>query len=236
MTITYNIYCDESCHLENDRQPVMVLGAVWCQLEKTREISIRIREIKKRHGLPPDFEIKWTKVSPAKQAFYLDLVDYFFDNDDLHFRALIVPDKSKLRHELYGQTHDIWYYKMFFDMLKVILNPQDRYRIYLDIKDTRSANKVAKLHDVLCNNMYDFQRHIIERLQTVHSYEVELLQLTDLLTGVMSYANRGLSSNAGKVALVEKMKERSGYILTKTTLLRESKVNIFVWQASEEQA
>lgn len=24
---TYNIYCDESCHLENDRQQAMVLGA-----------------------------------------------------------------------------------------------------------------------------------------------------------------------------------------------------------------
>jgi len=236
MTITYNIYCDESCHLENDRQPVMVLGAVWCQLEKTREISVSIREIKKHHGLSPEFEIKWSKASPAKQAFYLDLLDYFFDNDDLHFRALIVPDKSKLQHELYGQTHDIWYYKMFFDMLKVILGPDDRYRIYLDIKDTRSASKVAKLHDVLCNNMYDFESDIIERLQTVRSHEVELLQLADLLIGAVSYVNRGLSSNAAKVALVERMKERSGYSLTKTTLLRESKVNIFIWQASEEQA
>ena len=236
MTVTYNIYCDESCHLENDRQPIMVLGAVWCQLEKTREISVRIREIKMRYGLPPAFEVKWTKVSPAKQAFYLDLLDCFFDDDDLHFRALIVPDKSKLRHELYGQDHDTWYYKMFFDMLKVILNPQDRYRIYLDIKDTRSARKVDKLHDVLCNNMYDFQRQIIERLQTVRSYEVELLQLADLVIGVVSYANRRLCGNAAKVALVKRMRERSGYTLTKTTLLRESKVNIFVWQASEEQA
>lgn len=25
----YNIYCDESCHLENDRQPIMVLGGMW---------------------------------------------------------------------------------------------------------------------------------------------------------------------------------------------------------------
>jgi len=236
MTATYNIYCDESCHLENDKQLIMVLGAVWCPLERTHEISIAIREIKKRHRLPLDFETKWTKVSPGKQVFYLDLLDYFFDNDDLHFRALIVPDKSKLRHGAYGQTHDIWYYKMFFALLKVILNPHDYYRIYLDIKDTHSAEKVANLREVLCDNMYDFQRDIIERLQMVRSHEVELLQLADLLIGVVSYANRGLSSNSAKVALVKRMKERSGYSLIKTTLLRESKVNIFVWQASEEQA
>jgi len=30
MTNIYNIYCDESCHLENDGEKVMVLGAIWC--------------------------------------------------------------------------------------------------------------------------------------------------------------------------------------------------------------
>ncbi len=236
MSQTYNVYCDESCHLERDGQPVMVLGAVWCPLEKRREISVRIREIKAGHGLPPGFETKWTKVSPAKQGFYIDLLDYFFDDDDLHFRALIVPDKTKLQHEFHRQTHDTWYYKMYFDMLKAILEPRARYRIYLDIKDTRSAAKVAKLHDVLCNNIYDFERRIIEWVQTVRSHEVELLQLTDLLVGIVCYANRGLSSNSAKVALVERMRKRSGYDLTRTNLLRESKVNLFVWQASETQA
>jgi hypothetical protein len=136
----YNIYCDESCHLENDPHKVMVLGAVWCPLEKTREISVRFREIKKKHGLPPDFKVKWTKVSPAKVQFYVDFLDYFFDDDDLHFRALIIPDKSLLHHEAFlDQDHDIWYYKMYFDMLKVIINQESRYRIYLDIKDTHGG-------------------------------------------------------------------------------------------------
>jgi hypothetical protein len=236
MTATFNVYCDESCHLEHDRQSVMVLGAVWCPLEKSREIAVRMREIKTSHGLSPKFESKWIKVSQGQQAFYLDLLDYFFDNDDLHFRALVVQDKSRLQHELYEQTHDIWYYKMYFDMLKVILDPQRCYRIYLDIKDTRSAAKINKFHDVLCNNIYDFQRQIIERVQTVRSHEVEILQLTDLLIGAVSYVNRGLYGNSAKVALVERMRERSGYSLTKTTLLREDKVNLFMWQAAERQA
>ena len=233
MSKIYNVYCDESCHLENDHQQVMVLGAVWCPLEKAREISVRLREIKSHHGLPPEFELKWTKVSPAKTRFYLDVMDYFFDDDDLCFRALIVPDKSKLCHQAFGQSHDDWYYKMYFDMLKVIFNPRSHYRIYLDIKDTRSAGKVAKLHDVLCNNFYDFSRTIIERVQNVRSHEVEILQVADLLIGAVSYVNRGLSGNAGKEALIARMRERSHYCLTKTTLLREEKVNLFRWLASD---
>lgn len=234
MSQVFNIYCDESCHLENDHQQAMVLGAVWCPLDKTREIAIRLREIKRKHGMAADFEVKWTKVSHAKTSLYLDLVDYFFDDDDLHFRALIVPDKSRLQHDAFpGQDHDSWYYKMYFDMLKVILRPDARYRVYLDIKDTRGAEKVAKLHDVLCNNMYDFSRQVLERLQQVHSHEIEQLQLADLLIGAVGYLNRGLTGNAGKLALIERIRQRSGYDLTRTTLLREEKVNLFRWHASE---
>jgi hypothetical protein len=213
----------------------MVLGALWCPSEKTREIAQRIREIKARHKLAANFEIKWTKVSPAKLDFYLDILNYFFDNDDLHFRALIVSDKTKLCHEAYCQSHDTWYYKMYFDLLKVLLTPRDHFSIYLDIKDSRSAAKVRNLHDVLCNNLYDFHRDIIRRVQNVRSHEIEQVQLADLLIGVVSYTNRGLSENSAKAALVHCMKTRSGYSLTRTTLLREEKVNLFHWEPSEVQ-
>lgn len=233
MSRIFNIYCDESCHLEHDRQKAMVLGAVWCPTEEARAIAEQLREIKKEHGMSSMFEVKWTKVSPAKTGFYLDLVDYFFENEDLHFRALIVPDKTILRHSSFlGQDHDTWYYKMYFDMLKAILYPHARYRIYLDIKDTRGSTKVAKLHDVLCNNMYDFSREVIERLQLVPSHEIEQMQLADLLIGAISYLNRGLKENTGKMAIIERMRERSGYNLTQTTLLKEDKVNLFRWRAS----
>ncbi len=231
MTEVFNVYCDESCHLESDQQKVMVLGALWCSLEKTREVAIRIREIKIQHGLSENFEIKWVKVSPAKLEFYLDILDYFFDDDDLHFRALIVEDKTKLRHKDFGQSHDDWYYKMYFDMLKVILFPHSRYRIYLDIKDTRSKGKIEHLHQVLSNNMYDFRREIIERVQIVRSHEVEHLQLADLLIGAISYVNRGLNTSEAKLQLIHRMRERSGYRLSSNTLYLENKVNLFVWKA-----
>ena len=229
----YNIYCDESCHLENDRQKVMVLGAIWCLKDKAQEISKRIREKKQEHGLMQEFEIKWTKVSPSKKDFYLDVVDYFFDDDDLHFRALIVPDKSKLRHEEHNQTHDNWYYKMYFDMLKVIISPDYQYRVYLVIKDTRGGIKLRKLHDVLSNEKYDFKRNIIEFMQLVHSHDIQMLQLADLLIGAISYLNRGLSGNKAKEAIISRMKEKSGYSLIQSTLYRENKMNLFRWQALE---
>lgn len=236
MTVVYNLYCDESCHLEHDRQGIMVLGAIWCPLKKAREIALSVREIKTKHGLNPNFEIKWNKVSPVKIQFYIDVINFFFDNKDLHFRTLIVPDKTKLNHRLFGQSHDDWYFKMYFDMLKAIFRPNVKYRIYVDIKDTRSGPKIAKLRNVLCDNMYDFSRKVIERIQTVRSHEVEQIGLVDLLIGIIAYANREFKGSTAKLSLVDLMKQRSHYELTRTTLLREEKVNIFRWEAMEPQA
>ena len=227
-----NIYCDESCHLEHDGMNLMVLGGVWCPEQRKQEIFIRLKEIKSKHGFAPSFEIKWNKVSIQKLDFYLELINYFFDDDHLHFRALIVPDKSTLDHDAFSQTHDDFYYKMYFDLLKIILSPEYSYKIYIDIKDTRSQSKVIKLTDVLRTSHYDFEKNIIKKIQQVRSHEVILLQITDLLIGALSYLHRGLSSNQAKLKIIERIKERSGYSLTQTTLPKEDKMNIFIWQSS----
>lgn len=228
----YNVYCDESCHLEKDNQTAMVLGAVWCPVERRQEIAEQLRQIKKSHGLYTSFELKWTKVSQSKLAFYLDLIDYFFDCDDLHFRGLVIPNKNKLNHEQFSQSHDEWYYKMYFIMLKAIFDPQCQYRVYIDIKDTLGHEKITKLHDILCNNAYDFSHQMIERVQRIHSHEAEHLQLADLLIGALSYLHRGLQDNAAKLALIEKIKERTGYSLVKNTMLRENKFNLMMWRSA----
>lgn len=234
MSQIYNVYCDESCHIENDKQKVMVLGAVWCPTEEVKNISRRIREIKEQHGVNKNLEIKWTKISPAKLKFYLNIIDYFFDTDDLHFRCLVAPDKSILTHQEFKQNHDEWYYKMYFDMLKTILSPDEKYRIYIDIKDTKGGDKIRKLHEVLSNNLYDFNREVVERLQIVRSHEVEIMQITDLIMGAICCVNRNLNTNEAKNLIIKRIKERSGYSLIKTTLYKENKFNVFIWKASKK--
>ena len=230
--LNFNIYCDESCHLENDQQKAMVLGALWCSVEKRRTIAEDLRNIKQKHGFTADFEVKWTKVSQSKLAFYQEWLDYFFNQNDLHFRGLVIPDKSLLNHQHFNHNHNDWYYKSYFNLLKVIFQPQARYNVYLDIKDTIGAEKVRKLHDVLCNNAYDFSRQIINRLQQVHSHDIEQLQLADLLIGALAYVHRDLTQSSAKLALIKQIRQRSGYDLTRNTLLREEKFNLLIWQGT----
>lgn len=232
MTQTYNIYGDESCHIENDHNRVMVLGVVWCPDKITKKISRDIREIKQKHGLKADFEIKWTKVSKSKVDFYLEIVEYFFNNNALRFRGLVVPDKSKLDHKRFGSEHNEFYYKMYFYVLRNIIQNDNRYRVYLDIKDTLGREKLDVLKDCLQNANYDYNRDAIERIQHIRSHEVEQLQLADLFIGALGYVHRGLTSNEGKVEIIEKIKERSAKSLTRSTFPSETKFNVFVWEAN----
>jgi hypothetical protein len=251
MSDTFNIYCDESGHLEHDGIPFMVLGLIWCQAEKSREAADRIREIKSDHELldfqelqrtdSRPFESKWTKVSPAKSQFYVDLVDYFFDNDYLHFRCILI-EKCFLDHVAHEQTHDEWYYKMLFRLLEPTIDPNNRYRIYLDIKDTRSELKRATLERFLRSKRHDRDGSIVERVQQIRSHESELLQVTGLLIGAVGYYNRmragdlpksGESLNQGKVDVIHRIQHRSHKSLDQSTWTREAKFNIFRWHAHE---
>lgn len=228
----YNVYCDESCHLKNDASSVMILGAVLCPREEKKKIFDDIRAIKTKHGLDSRFEIKWTKVSASKIDFYLELLAYFWDNSNLYYRGLVATGKDHLDHDKYNDgDNDLWYYKMYFLMLDPVINPLNEYQILVDIKDTRGGSRVKKLRDVLCNNKYDFRQEVVKQIVQINSKESEILQLTDLINGALSFYHRRLDNesdaNEGKVLMVRELQKRCN--LDKNTARDEQKFNLFIW-------
>lgn len=73
----YNIYCDESCHLENDKEKYMILGGIICEKVNRRKIRNVIQRIKNMNNIKPAAEIKWNKVSTSKIEYYKQLVNFF---------------------------------------------------------------------------------------------------------------------------------------------------------------
>lgn len=235
VALKFNIYCDESCHLENDGQKVMVLGAIKCEKEYKKMIVKDIRNIKEKYGVNKFCEVKWTKVSPDKIEMYEELIKYFFSNNHLSFRAVIV-DKSQLNHEKYNQTHDEFYYKVYYQLLSRIIVPGNENFIYLDIKDTKGAKKVRKLKEILANGIYDFDMNYLKNVQNINSKESELLQLSDILIGAISYLNRNEQEkenySKAKMRIVNLIIDKSKYNLRKTTFLSEEKFNLFFWSGN----
>ncbi len=254
--MNYNIYCDESCHLEHDQSSVMVLGAVTCRRDQLIRISEELRQLKIDHNLMrPDerqqnrqqqFELKWTKVSPAKFHFYRDWIRYFFSEQALSFRAVVI-EKKRIDHAKWNQdhgtnqTHDDWYYKMFFRLIEPMIDPQSNYHIYLDIKDTRSEENRKQLEKVLRSATRDRINEIIVRVQQIRSYESEIMQMTDLLAGAVGFHHRrrldrdstsGLTSLA-KLELVRLIQRLSRQTLNTTSWMKEPKFNLLVWRPRE---
>ena len=232
----YNVYCDESCHLEKDSSPVMILGAMYCPEESKKQIYEEIRSIKTKHNISTFFEIKWTKVSESKIDFYLELLHYFWDNQDLLYRGLVASGKQSLDHDKYnGGDYDLWYYKMYYCMLDPVISPNKKYHIMVDIKDTRGGKRVAKLREVLCNNIYDFKKEVIDQIGQINSKESEILQLADLINGALAFYHRGLvenpDSNQGKIRFVKELQKHVD--LDNNTKYGEQKFNLFIWEPKE---
>ncbi|MFT7632351.1 MAG: hypothetical protein ACI87E_003403 [Mariniblastus sp.] len=227
-----NIYCDESCHLDKDESSVMTLGAVSCPTSHARKLSLKVRELKRKHGLSDSFEIKWVKVSPGKQDFYLELLDLFFVDEHLSFRGLVIPNKEILRHEEFDQTHDQWYYKMYYLLLRPIVAGGIPCRAFLDIKDTRGGRRVRELERYLKSGPGEFDGDVLRGLQQAHSKELTAMQLADLLIGALGYFHRQLTSGSAKLALIERIKERTSLTLKWSTAPGRKKFDIFVWEAS----
>lgn len=229
-----NVYCDESCHLLNDKQNVMGFGSIWCPKKERTQICKDIREIKIEHGINAFAEIKWTKVSPSKISFYETLIEYFFKNKNLKFRGLIIPDKTKLDHTKYNRTHDDFYYIMYYNTLKHFLKNKEIYNIYIDIKDTKSWEKTANLKYWLLKyfknkNYYLENEDFIKKVQLIRSQESELLQLADLFIGAIMYKNRNLVTSDTKRSLISKIEEFNKYPLNHKSLYGDTKFNIFIW-------
>lgn len=214
---TFNIYCDESCHLENDHKKYMFLGYVSCAYPQVRRHTLQIKEFKKKHNFYA--EIKWSKVSMSKVKFYIDLIDYFFDTD-LRFRSIGI-DKSKIKCDD-TNSFDDFYYKMYYQLLNHKIDGLNSYNVYLDIKDTLSAFKVRKLKEIL-NLKYSSFRNV----QNIRSDESLLLQLADLIMGAISYnANDDKKENKAKVQIIERIKKHAHNIDLNATNYSE-KLNLF---------
>lgn len=215
---TFNIYCDESCHLENDQHPYMFLGAISCAYNQVRLHTQQIEAIKKKHRFYA--EIKWSPVSMSKFNFYSELLDYFFATD-LRFRAVGIK-KEQIKNNEFNQSFDDFYYKMYYQLLNYQINSMYyTYNVYLDKKDTLSAHKIRKLREIL-NTKYGVFRNV----QNIHSKESKLMQLCDFIMGAISYSVNNIEKeNLAKVRLVEKLEKKSGYELNKTNY--SPKLNLF---------
>lgn len=226
----YKIFCDESNHLDYKDNPtlksnIMVLGAIKAPSGQVESINKHIKYLKHKHN--HQRELKWTKLISCQKAFYDELLDFFFSNIHLRFQAVLVPNKQILKHDTYNQNNtDIFYYKMYYYVLRNLIDIDTQIKIYLDYKDSRCGERMRELEKVLSNQ---YKNSINIKCYTAKSCESQLIQLTDILIGAISYKARDDIQHTSiiKNHIINKLEMLSNATLNIGTPPWESKFNIF---------
>lgn len=229
----YNVYCDESCHLKSNDSKYMLIGAVYCQKNKVKKINEYIKYLKKNYNLSDKIELKWNKIDKKTEKLYLDIINYFFNNDDLRFRVIVI-DKTKLNHEKFNQTENQFYHKVYFEMLKYIIIPGNSYNIYPDIKDTNSYYNHQIMLNYLRIKMSDTNKKTIKKVQPIRSYESLILQVTDVLIGALSYYYRNIIQNKVKLNIINEINRLYQNSFDISSYYNNTKFNIFIWRSKND--
>lgn len=217
MNKTFNLYCDESTHLQNDGMPYMIISYISLAYNQLKVHNQHLSMLKKKHHIKG--EIKWNSVSRSKYLFYAAVLDYFFATD-IRFRAVII-DKSQIDETREQFTYSDFYFRMYYQLLYHKLNPECAYNIYLDIKDTCSQNKIRTLSEILD------KKNAIRNLQFIRSYESYMMQLADLIMGAINYHLRGMKKVSAKTDLIKIIESHTQINLTQSTPKSADKFNLF---------
>lgn len=225
----FDVFCDETLpdlfttSIQSDKK--LLIGSLWIEAELREEIKQDIKELRAKHNAWG--EIKWSKVSPSKEAFYFDLIDLFFSYGmQMRFRCIVV-DPKQVNWSYHENDKELGFYKFYFFVLDKWIKDFNEYSIFCDSKVNRDMSRLNKLHEILENSNRNSN---IGRVQALPSKQVVLIQLTDLLLGATSSRINNIKhTNRAKINLLDRLEKHLGHKIQPTTQA-ENKFNVFAIQ------
>lgn len=226
-----NIFCDESrqdllasSESITDTNRFSCIGGIMVPALSRERIKGDIEKIQKKYNTYG--ELKWGTVSSSRIDFYLELIDYFFCENEISFRTVVI-DSSKINNEVYNDSdQELGYYKFYYQLLYHWIDPQDAYRIYTDQKTNGDRMRLKVLRNIL-NNSYPYSSPV-ESIQSINSKEAVILQLENVLMGAVGYKyNFGRSGKSKAKRLVVNRIEQHLHREICPTIKSEAKFNVF---------
>ncbi|MEL6361758.1 MAG: DUF3800 domain-containing protein [Pseudomonadota bacterium] len=223
----FEVYCDETLpDLFTSASPngrYLMIGSLWLPADMREAAKTRISELRSKHKVHG--EIKWRKISPAKQDFYIDLIDMFMSFGlDMRFRCIAV-DRTEVNMGRLNGDAELGFYKFYYQAIHHWILDNNDYRIFCDLKLNRDRSRLSTLRTVLDHANRTSK---IEAVQSLPSPEVVLLQLCDVLLGTVSARmNERGNVGDGKAAVVEHLERRLDRERLGPTAAAERKFNVF---------
>ncbi len=217
----YNVYCDESRVDSPSRY--MLIGGIMCPKREKDWIVGHIRRLRAKHSVYGEFG--WKTVCPSKFDFFKELIEYFFAENSLCFRCVILEKETTS-----FPSADERFQKTYYQVFNNWLDRRCEYCIFIDHR-IDDKTRVPTLRRCLINTkMFGTSVKFVEE---VESDENDLIQLADLIIGAIGYQWNELdtvkNASKAKISLCTLIAEcLSTDTLSKfTTGPSEDKFNIF---------
>jgi len=222
--MNYEIYCDESCWealYDKNSHNFAVIGGIWIPAEKRHEIKACFSNLKNKYCLHG--EMKWNHICPKSVEMYREVINMFFDDEQIRFRAICIK-AEEVNHERFNSGNgELGFYKFYFQLIHHWMIMDNSYQVFVDYKINGYQHRVQELGTIL-NNASIAQ---LTQIQSLPSEESVLIQLADVLTGAVASAfNSQKSLSWAKQSIRELIEKRLGHRI-KGTSAGEAKFNVF---------
>lgn len=194
----FEAYCDESnpevLGAENTQTRYLLIGSIWLRSEDRSEFKDRIYELRNKHKIGSEF--KWNRISPSRVDFYTSLIEFFFaQGERLRFRCIAVDREKVDLTRFHANDQELGFYKFYYQMLHHWILDFNEYAFFLDTKKNRCPLRLATLKQ--CLDASNLSSNVTN-VQAIESKQSVLIQLADVLTGVVS--RRLNNSSQGSIA------------------------------------
>ncbi|MFT4552247.1 MAG: hypothetical protein ACI9S8_000872 [Chlamydiales bacterium] len=223
----FDIYCDESqpdlLASQHPQAQYLVIGSLWLKSEKRQSYKDAIHTLRNKHKIGGEF--KWQKISPSRENFYNELIQWFVaQGDELRFRCIAVANNKVNLLQYHDNNQELGFYKFYYQMLHHWIADFNEYHIFCDYKTNQRRDRLHVLERCLDSSNLSAK---ISSVQATRSSESVLIQLTDVLTGIASSSlNQTLKIDSSKHKTVLELEKLLGKKVSPTSR-NEYKFNVF---------
>ncbi len=222
--MNFEVYCDESgleALTRKDAHRFTAIGGIWMPAEFRITFKDALTQIKEKYNIHG--ELKWHKVSPAYTDLYKDLLNYFFNTQELRFRVILIESQTVDNYRFNDKDAELGFYKFYYQLLHHWIFDFNKYDIFLDYKINRNKGRLNELKKVLrASNLTSD----VNQVQALPSDQSLGIQLADVLTGLVAAKFNNEISSPTKKNLIELAETKLNRPL-KPTPKWEEKLNVF---------
>lgn len=198
----YNIYIDESS-IDNPKNNYMVIGGIFLKRESKNFFKKAIKEIRKKHNYFS--EIKWTKFNKKTIPFMKDIIDLFFEKENIDFYSIVI-ERSRVLYDVYHSwDKEVAFYKFIYQLLQNRFLNESIYYLFLDYKEIRKRDSLKELKNFL--DIIIIRRKCInskiQHLQHYNSKNIEFIQLADFFSWAIWYEKNWFWKSEAKKEIIK---------------------------------